>query len=83
MNFADGRQIGFIAQEVEKILPELVTTDRDGYKSVAYANIVPVLVEAVKTLKQENDAVKRENAELKSRLDMLAAAVAELKAGRK
>lgn len=31
-NFPEGKQVGFIAQEVEKILPEVVTTDNDGYK---------------------------------------------------
>jgi hypothetical protein len=55
-NFAAGRQVGFLAQEVEKILPELVQTDANGYKRVAYQNVVPVLVEAVKTLKTRNDA---------------------------
>ena len=43
--------IGVIAQEVEKILPEVVT---DGeYKSVAYGNMVGVLIEAIKELKTE------------------------------
>jgi hypothetical protein len=93
-HFREGKQIGFIAQEVEKVLPELVHTDKDGYRSVAYQNVVPVLVEAVKTLKAQKDtevsalkadnaAIKAENAELKARLDALAAAVAELKAERK
>lgn len=43
----DGTQIGLIAQEVESVLPELVVTGSDGYKSVAYANLVAVLVEAI------------------------------------
>jgi len=59
-----GRQIGFIAQQVEKVLPELVATDENGYKSVAYANIVPVLVEAMKTQQKEIHALE---AELKDR----------------
>src|SRR5205085_1425583 len=74
-NFPEGKQIGFIAQEVEKVLPELVNTDANGYKSVAYANVAPVLVEAVKTqqkqmdaLKKDNDATKKENTELKAQL---------------
>ena len=67
-NFGGGRQIGFIAQEVERVLPELVVTDANGFKSVAYVQVVPVLVEAVKELKRENDAMKRENAEMKVRL---------------
>ncbi len=81
MNFANGRQIGFIAQEVEKVLPELVTTDSKGYKSVAYANVVPVLVEAVKTLNRKVERlnkVEAENAELKARLDAIERTLTEL-----
>lgn len=42
--------IGFIAQEVNKVVPCLVYADADGYLSVAYANITALLVEAVKEL---------------------------------
>ena len=44
------QQIGVIAQEVEKIYPQLVHTNEDGYKSVAYSNLVSPLIEAVKEL---------------------------------
>lgn len=47
-NFTEGKQIGLIAQDVEKVLPELVRTDNEGYKSIAYQNLVAVLVEAIK-----------------------------------
>ena len=40
--------LGVIAQEVEEVLPELVKTDEDGMKSVAYGNIVGLLIEAIK-----------------------------------
>jgi hypothetical protein len=43
----DSPSIGVIAQEVEKVLPELVE-DTDGVKSVSYGNIVAVLIEAIK-----------------------------------
>jgi hypothetical protein len=89
-NFPEGRQIGFIAQEVETVLPELVTTDSNGYKSVAYANVVPILVEAVKTQQKQIEELKRknarigkveaENAELKARENAMEAEMAELKA---
>lgn len=46
-------QYGLIAQEVEKIFPELVTTESNGYKSVNYIALVPVLIEAVKELQQQ------------------------------
>ena len=42
------KHIGVIAQEIEKVLPELVNTDDNGYKSVEYANITPLLIEAIK-----------------------------------
>lgn len=48
MNFKPGRQIGFIGQEVEKVLPEVVSVDKQGVRSVAYGSVVPVLVEAIK-----------------------------------
>lgn len=48
MNFSEGRHVGLIAQEVDSVLPELVVTDSNGYESVAYANLVAVLIEAVK-----------------------------------
>jgi hypothetical protein len=44
------KSIGVIAQEVEKILPEVISTDKRDMKSVAYGNIVGVLIEAIKEL---------------------------------
>ena len=49
--------IGLVAEEVEAVLPELVHTT-GGIKSLAYQNIVAVLVEAVKDLKAEIDQLK-------------------------
>ncbi len=46
--FDEDRQIGLIAQEVEAFFPELVTTGDEGYKSVAYDQMVPILLEAIK-----------------------------------
>ena len=74
LNFDNRRQVGFIAQEVEKILPELVSTDKNGYKSVAYANVVPVLVEAVKAQQKQITQLKAKI----SRMDVLEAKLAEL-----
>ena len=42
------RQAGVIAQEVEKVLPEVVSEGEDGIKSVAYGNMVSLLIEAIK-----------------------------------
>src|SRR5262249_53533719 len=79
MNFTDGRQIGFIAQEVEKILPELVTTDANGYKAVTYANVVPVLVEAVKTQQKQIETLKKDSDTKEKRLSAVEAENTELK----
>ena len=54
----DERGIGVIAQETEKVLPEVVHDQEDGYKSVAYGNIVGVLIEAIKELKAEVEELK-------------------------
>jgi hypothetical protein len=50
-------QIGVIAQEIEKIVPEVVY-ENDGIKSVAYGNLVALLIEAIKELKAEVDQLK-------------------------
>ncbi|MFA6058718.1 MAG: tail fiber domain-containing protein [Taibaiella sp.] len=59
-------QYGLIAQEVEKIFPDLVTTESNGYKSVNYIGLVPVLIEAVKELKQQMVAKEGELNALKA-----------------
>jgi hypothetical protein len=51
-------QIGVIAQEVEEIIPEVVNTDNMGIKSVAYGNLVGLLIEAIKDLKEEVNELK-------------------------
>jgi hypothetical protein len=55
----DGQQLGVIAQEVEEVFPQVVRTDNIGYKSVEYSKLVAPLIEAVKTLKSENDELKK------------------------
>ena len=49
---------GLIAQEVEKVLPEAVSTNERGMKFVAYGNVVGLLVEAIKALKEEVEELK-------------------------
>lgn len=61
-DFGPGQKIGFIAQEVEEVLPDLVFTDDDGYKAVDYASLIPVLVEAIKDLSAEVEALQAGNA---------------------
>ena len=59
-------KIGFIAQEVEEVLPELVKTREDGFKGINYAEMTAVLVEAVKELTAQVEALKAENTNLKA-----------------
>jgi hypothetical protein len=74
-----GRRIGFIAQEVEPILPELVFTNpADGLKGVNYAEMTAVLVEAVKEQQQEIESARQGNLKLKSEIDDLKALVNSL-----
>lgn len=54
-------QIGVVAQEVEKIVPEVVKTADDGLKSVAYGNLIGLLIEAVKELSAEVEELKKSN----------------------
>ena len=54
---------GVVAQDVEAVLPEAVSTDESGYKSVRYYEMIPLLIEAVK----EEDKISQEQAQLVSR----------------
>jgi hypothetical protein len=74
MNFPTTRQIGLIAQDVEAVVPELVSTDANGHKGVNYPLLVPLLLEAVKELKKQNEALQAEQKQLQSRLERLEAA---------
>ena len=54
-NFSGGTQLGFIAQDVEEILPAVVTTMDDGFKAIQYGALTPVLINAIKELVQQRD----------------------------
>jgi hypothetical protein len=53
-----GTDIGVIAQEIEAVLPELVTTRENGYKAVKYDKVVALLIEAVKDQQAQIDELK-------------------------
>ena len=57
--FDNSQQIGFIAQEVETVLPQLVHTGIDGYKGVDYTKLIPVMVEAIKEQQKQIDELKK------------------------
>jgi len=48
INNQEEKMVGLVAQEVEEILPELVLENHNGIKSLAYGNIVALLVECIK-----------------------------------
>jgi hypothetical protein len=60
-------QIGFIAQEVEEVFPQLVKTNENGYKAVAYSHLAPILVEAIKEQQQQIEELKKQIEELKKK----------------
>ena len=56
--FVRRHDVGVIAQNIEKVLPEVVATREDGTKAVKYDRIVALLIEAIKELKKEVDSLK-------------------------
>ncbi len=70
--FGVRQSYGLIAQEVEAIFPELISTDKKGFKAVNYSKLPFLTIQAVKELKSENDA-------LRSRLETQQAEIDELK----
>ncbi|WP_455668938.1 tail fiber domain-containing protein [Phocaeicola sp.] len=55
----DGKELGLLAQEVEEILPNIVFTDEEGKKLINYTALMPLMINAIKTLQQEVDQLKR------------------------
>jgi len=68
MNFTAGKQIGVIAQEIEEVVPEIVSSNQQGFKSVDYAKLTALLIEAVKELKDENKAMRNRIDTLEERM---------------
>lgn len=56
-HFQPGRQMGLLAQDVEKVVPEAVN-ELNGYKGVDYARLVPLLIESIKEQQQQIDELK-------------------------
>ena len=70
--FNNRQHTGFLAQDVQKIYPELVYTDKNGLLSLDYVSLIPILVESLKGQQLVIDGLKTDLADLK-------ATVAELK----
>jgi hypothetical protein len=67
--FSEKRTLGFIAQEVEKVLPEIVQTENtaEGYKSVQYDKVVALLVEAMKEQQKQINQLQKQVKKLRQK----------------
>jgi hypothetical protein len=52
------KHFGFIAQEMEKIFPDLVSNERLGYKTVNYIELIPLMLSKMKQMQTEIDSLK-------------------------
>jgi len=68
-HFGLSQSFGLIAQEVERVMPELVGEDERGYKVVRYAKLPLLMLQAIKDLKIENDELKKELSAMRSLRD--------------
>ena len=69
--FNDKKQWGFIAQEVEKVMPELVGADKDDYLTLNYTGFVPLLTKAMQEQQTEIENQQKEIDELKAQLELI------------
>ena len=58
-HFDSAVQLGLVAQDVEKVVPEVVTTGPDGFKAIDYAKLVPLLIESIKQQQAEIEKLKK------------------------
>ncbi len=66
-NDSDPKTIGFIAQDVEELFPEIIY-ENDGIKSLAYSDFAVLAIAAIKELKSENDILKERILALEKRV---------------
>lgn len=87
LNLPVGNQFGFVADEVEKVIPEAVMeiyhaeeVDEEGnvqegtdvtFKGMQYQAVIPILVEAIKEQQGQIEQLKEENKEMKAKMDAL------------
>jgi hypothetical protein len=86
-SFQDKHQVGFIAQDVEKVLPEVVNKGEDSYRSLEYDKMVAVAIAAIKELyakvmgiKADQTVMAREIASVKAENVAKGKEIAEIKA---
>ena len=84
-HFGAGRNAGLLAQDVESVFPEMVTTDEHGFKMVNYSELPYLTLAAIRELKFENDSLRaqlaqrqRELEELRQQVDAVGARLAKV-----
>ena len=70
-HFGPGRNSGLLAQDVEKVFPEMVSADARGFKMVNYSELPYLTLAAIRELKTDNDALRTRLAALEARLARL------------
>ncbi len=69
--FPKNKSVGLVAQEIEEVIPELVSEGPDGYKAVAYDKLTAVLIEAMKEQQSKIELLEKENIELKGQAEKI------------
>jgi hypothetical protein len=76
-NFSIGSNVGFIAQELKEILPEAVKQEENGYYSVNYMEIIPVLVEGIKEQQETIEKLSKELTETQTTMETMRSEVGD------
>ncbi len=71
--FPGGKHNGVIAQDIQKVLPEVVQDGPDGEKAVSYTELIPILIEA---MKEQHKIIEKQQSDMKT----LTTAIEEIKA---
>lgn len=66
-----GERIGFVAQDVEPVFPDWVSTGADGYRRLTVRGFEALTVEAMRELRAQNDELREQNDELRQRLERI------------
>jgi hypothetical protein len=70
---AQGTQLGLIAQQVEEVIPYVVATDQEGYKSLQYSVLVALLIEGVKDQQVQIEELQQQVSAMQQELDEIKA----------
>lgn len=77
-NFDNKTALGFVAQDMEKVFPELVRNESNGYKSVSYSNLAPVFVEAIKEQQEIISEQEKIIKKLENKIEQLETSVEDM-----